>query len=148
MTIVGAADGTVDDLTRDALADLEAFWAARFPEVLRAGLEPLQGGYFSVDPDAVRPGDFPDGVGAASGRSPWEQRFHCRAPDAPHSDSISYDSHLAELAEEYGRFIPALVMAHEFGHAIQTRVGAPRPRSPWRPRSPPGRRLDPVGCRR
>ena len=35
MTIVGAADGTVDDLTRDALADLEAFWAARFPEVFR-----------------------------------------------------------------------------------------------------------------
>ena len=33
---------------------------------------------------------------------------------------------LADLADDSGRFLPALVMAHEYGHAVQARVGYPR----------------------
>jgi hypothetical protein len=52
--------------------------------------------------------------------------FYCQAEGTPHSDSITYDREfLAELAADYGTFIPALVMAHEFGHAVQARVGSP-----------------------
>jgi predicted metalloprotease len=52
--------------------------------------------------------------------------FYCQAPNTAHSDSITYDrAFLGELAQGYGRFIPALVMAHEFGHAVQGRVGMP-----------------------
>ncbi|HLM05858.1 MAG TPA: neutral zinc metallopeptidase [Blastococcus sp.] len=127
VTVVGAADDPVDDRARDALADLETYWADVFPDVYGRQFQPLQGGYFSVDPDDVDPRDYPDGVGCGQQPVAVESNaFYCQAPNAPHSDSISYDrSFLAELADGYGQFIPALVMAHEFGHAIQARVGAP-----------------------
>ena len=61
-------------------------------------------------------------------------------------DSISYDRALPRRARptSYGRFIPALVMAHEFGHAVQGRVGLRR-RPSIAGRDPgrlPRRRLD------
>jgi predicted metalloprotease len=128
VTIVGATDGTVDDVARDALADLEDYWAQTFPDAFGERFLPLQGGYFSVDPDDADPADFPDGVGC--GAQPAEvggNAFYCQAPGTAHSDSITYDRQfLAELADDYGAFIPALVMAHEFGHAVQARVGSPR----------------------
>ncbi len=125
--IVGAGDGVIDTLARNALADLETFWAQTFPEVYGEDFTPLQGGYFSVDPDDVDPGDYPDGV--SCGARPLEvedNAFYCQAPGEPNSDSVTYDrAFLQELAEQFGRFIPDLVMAHEFGHAVQGRVGFP-----------------------
>jgi predicted metalloprotease len=125
--VAGATDDEVDVLARNALADLETFWAEQFPQVFGTAFEPLQGGYFSVDPGNADPADYPQGIGCGSVASDVENNaFYCLAPDAPNSDSISYDrTFLAELGEEFGRFIPALVMAHEFGHAVQARVGAP-----------------------
>jgi predicted metalloprotease len=127
--VVGAVDGSVDDQARAALADLEDYWAQTLPEVFGEEFVPLQGGYFSVDPDDVDRGEYPDGVGC--GAQPLEAEsnaFYCLAQGAPNSDAITYDrSFLAELAEGYGAFIPALVMAHEFAHAVQARVGSPGP---------------------
>ncbi|HYH73523.1 MAG TPA: hypothetical protein VD764_09910, partial [Nocardioides sp.] len=127
--IVGAADGPVDQQALDALSDLEDFWAETFPDVFGEEFTPLAGGYFSVDAEDVDPRQFPDGVGC--GAQPLEvenNAFYCVAPREPHSDSISYDRNfLGELADDYGSFIPALVMAHEFGHAVQARVGSPGP---------------------
>ncbi|TFV81403.1 hypothetical protein E4P40_15895 [Blastococcus sp. CT_GayMR20] len=125
--VVGAVDGSVDDQARAALADLEDYWAQTLPEVFGERFVPLAGGYFSVDPDDVDRGEYPEGVGC--GAQPLEAEsnaFYCLAQGAPNSDAITYDrSFLAELAEGYGAFIPALVMAHEFGHAVQARVGSP-----------------------
>ena len=125
--VVGATDEEVDVLARNALADLETFWAEQFPEVFGADFQPLQGGYFSVDPGNADPADYPRGIGCGAAASDVESNaFYCIAPDAPNSDSISYDrAFLADLGAEFGRFIPALVMAHEFGHAVQARVGSP-----------------------
>ena len=127
LSVVGATDGPIDTLARNALADLETYWAQQFPDVFGQDFEPLQGGYFSVDPNDVDPGAYPQGIGCGSDPRDVEgNAFYCQAPDAPNSDSISYDrAFLQELAEQYGRFIPALVMAHEFGHAVQGRVGYP-----------------------
>ena len=126
--VSGAQGGDVDRLAQAALADLEVYWAEQFPQVFGQEFTPLQGGYFSVDPDDVDPRDFPNGVGC--GADPLEAEnnaFYCRSSRAPNSDSITYDrSFLADLSAEYGRFIPALVMAHEFGHAVQARVGSPQ----------------------
>jgi len=126
--IVGADGGAVDQLAADALADLEDYWSDTFPDVFGSAFEPLQGGYFSVDPGDVDPAAFPRGVGCGSDpREVENNAFYCQSPDAPNSDSISYDrAFLAELGEGYGAFLPALVMAHEFGHAVQARVGLPR----------------------
>jgi predicted metalloprotease len=127
VTIVGAVDGPVDNLTRDALADLEDFWAEQFPRVFGEEFRPLSGGYFSVDPANIDPAQYPQGIGC--GKDPREvenNAFYCLAPDQPNSDSISYDrAFLGELGDQFGRFLPALVMAHEFGHAVQGRVGSP-----------------------
>jgi predicted metalloprotease len=127
--VVGAVDGSVDDQARAAFADLEDYWAQTLPDVFGEEFVPLSGGYFSVDPDDVDRDEYPDGVGC--GAQPLEaasNAFYCLAQGAPNSDAITYDrSFLAELADGYGAFIPALVMAHEFGHAVQARVGSPGP---------------------
>ncbi|TFV63285.1 hypothetical protein E4P41_05160 [Geodermatophilus sp. DF01-2] len=125
--VAGATEEPVDVLARNALADLETYWTEQFPDVFGQEFVPLQGGYFSVDPDDVDPAAYPQGIGCGEDpRDVESNAFYCQAPDAPNSDSISYDrAFLQELAEQYGRFIPALVMAHEFGHAVQGRVGYP-----------------------
>jgi predicted metalloprotease len=129
VTIVGAEEGTVDDLAADALADLEDYWAETLPAVFGEEFVPLAGGYFSVDPDDADPAEYPDGVGCGAQPLAAENNaFYCVASGAPNNDAITYDREfLGELSDGYGEFIPALVMAHEFGHAIQARVGAPGP---------------------
>jgi predicted metalloprotease len=125
--VVGAAGDAVDALAADALDDLEDYWSDVFPDVFGGPFVPLQGGYFSVDPDDIDPAQYPQGVGCGSDpREVANNAFYCQSADAPNSDSITYDrAFLAELADQFGRFIPALVMAHEFGHAVQARVGLP-----------------------
>jgi predicted metalloprotease len=125
--VVGATTEEVDVLAGNALADLEVFWAEQLPEAYGTEFQPLGGGYFSVDPGNADPAAYPSGIGCGAAASDVENNaFYCTSPDAPNSDSISYDrAFLAELGEEFGRFVPALVMAHEFGHAVQARVGAP-----------------------
>ena len=125
--IVGATDSAVDTQTRDALADLQTFWTQQFPSVFGKQFTPLRGGYFSVDPNNVDPVTYPQGIGCSTDPKDVENNaFYCNAPRTAHSDSISYDrTFLSELASKYGRFLPDLVMAHEFGHAVQTRVGGP-----------------------
>jgi predicted metalloprotease len=127
--IVGATDDPVDELSRNALADLQAFWTATFPEVFGHQFQPLSGGYYSVDPDNADPREYPGGV-VGCGAQPLEAEnnaFYCQSPGTAHSDAITYDrAFLSQLAGDFGRFIPALVMAHEFGHAVQARVGPPQ----------------------
>ncbi len=128
VTVVGSDGGPVDQLATNALADLGTFWAQQFPDVFGEAFEPLRGGFFSVDPDDVDPAVYPDGVGCGTDpRDLEDNAFYCESPDAPNADSISWDrTFLAQLADGSGRFLPALVMAHEYGHAIQARVGYPR----------------------
>jgi predicted metalloprotease len=126
-TVVGATGDAVDRLATDALADLEEYWSETFPDVFDGPFQPLQGGYFSVDPGDIDPAQFPQGIGCGSDpREVENNAFYCQSPGAPNSDSISYDrAFLGELGQDYGAFLPALVMAHEFGHAVQARVGSP-----------------------
>ncbi|GAB4080191.1 hypothetical protein GCU67_16120 [Modestobacter muralis] len=131
--IIGAADDDVDRGARNALADLNTYWGEQFPDTFAQPFTPLTGGYFSVDPDDLDPARYPDGrigcgqeIEAVTGNA-----FYCSSdPGEPDGDAIQYDrAFLGELADGYGRFIPALVMAHEFGHAVQGRVGYPIERS-------------------
>ncbi|SFO89068.1 Predicted metalloprotease [Geodermatophilus dictyosporus] len=126
--IVGATDGPIDTLARNALADLETYWAGTFPDVYGEAFPPLTGGYFSVDPNDVDPGAYPEGIGCGTDPRDLENNaFYCSAQGVPNSDSISYDrAFLGQLAAEYGQVLPQLVMAHEFGHAVQGRVGYPQ----------------------
>src|SRR3954452_13524137 len=124
--ITNAQEGNpVDQGMRNALTDLTAFWQQAYPEFFGEDFRPLQGGVFSVDPDDVDPSVFPQGVGCGLDAQEGENNaFYCAAPGRPHSDSISYDrAFLAELARGAGPSLVPVVMAHEFGHAIQFRFG-------------------------
>jgi predicted metalloprotease len=131
--IIGAVDDEIDRLARNALTDLNTYWSEQFGPTFDTGFSPLSGGYFSVDPNDVNPAAYPDGhIGC--GEPPEtiaDNAAYCLpSGQGPAGDAISYDrAFLRELAEQYGRFIPALVMAHEFGHAVQGRVGYPTPQS-------------------
>ncbi|MBA2389075.1 MAG: hypothetical protein H0V67_02355, partial [Geodermatophilaceae bacterium] len=126
LEIFGSTDDDIDTLSRNALADLETYWADVFPEVYGAEFQPLAGGYFSVDPDNFDQADYPDDIGCFDGPEDVENNaFYC-FPQPGGGDNVVYDrTLLAGLAADYGRFIPALVMAHEFGHAIQGRQAPP-----------------------
>jgi predicted metalloprotease len=136
--IVGAADDEIDRIARNALADLNDYWTQQFPPTFDQAFTPLAG-YYSVDPDDLDPAQYPNGqIGCGEPPQAVENNaFYCGpSPDIPDGDAIQYDrAFLGELAfgngssPGYGRFIPALVMAHEFGHAVQGRVGYPVPAS-------------------
>jgi len=125
LEIFGAGDGEVDRLVRNALADLNTFWAEQFPDVYGGEFPPLEGGYYSVDPDDFNPDDYPDDINSdvcledlvdnVTGNA-----YYCVANND--GDLIAYDRTLLEqLKNDYGPFLPAMVIAHEFAHAIQAR---------------------------
>jgi predicted metalloprotease len=133
--ILGAADDEIDRIARNALADLNAYWTEQFRPTFDEEFAPLAGGYYSVDPNDLDPAQYPNGqIGCGEPPEAVEDNaFYCGpSSEYPNGDAIQYDrAFLGELAfgsggsEGYGRFIPALVMAHEFGHAVQGRVGYP-----------------------
>lgn len=99
----------------DVLFDIEAFWSDEFPRVYGDEYQPLEGGfhpYSSVDdpPDCGEPLTYRDVAGNA---------YYC-----PIDDLIAWDEQqlLPRLEDEFGPLSIALVMAHEWGHAIQARA--------------------------
>jgi predicted metalloprotease len=133
--IIGATDDEIDQIARNALLDLNTYWADQFPGTFDRDFTPLAGGYYSVNPNDVDPAQYPNGqIGCGEPPQAVENNaFYCGpGGEYTNGDAIQYDrAFLDELAfgsggtEGYGRFIPALVMAHEFGHAVQARVGYP-----------------------
>lgn len=122
--VTGAGATAIDRFARNALSDLNAFWAQAYPRYFHGTFTPLAGGYFSVDPQHVAPGSFPAaGIGCAASPTPPSVVAGNAFYD-PRCDSIAYDrSLLQELSTDYGRFLVPVVMAHEFGHAMQNRFG-------------------------
>lgn len=127
-SIVGSSDSEIDDTARNALADINDFWSQTFPDLFDSDFEPLSGGYYSIDPDNFDPDDYPDDIGCLDG-DPGNvegNAFYCFPQPGGGGDNVVYDRTLLEqLANDYGRFLPALVMAHEFGHAVQGREPPP-----------------------
>jgi predicted metalloprotease len=122
--ITGVGDEPIDQFARNALADLDAFWASSYPEFYGAEYVPLKGGYFSVDSEAIDEDAYPEtGIGCEDSPTSPDSVAGNAFYD-PACDLIAYDRDLLEeLAGEYGRFLVPVVMAHEFGHAMQGRFG-------------------------
>jgi len=126
--IVGATDGEIDTTARNALADINDYWSQTYPDLFDDDFEPLEGGYYSIDPDNFDPDDYPDDIGCLEGdpENVANNAFYCFPQPDGGGDNVVYDRTLLEsLAADYGRFLPALVMAHEFGHAVQGREPPP-----------------------
>ncbi|CAN5333748.1 neutral zinc metallopeptidase [soil metagenome] len=121
--IIGGTDSQIDQLSRNALADITTYWEQTFPEVFGAGFEPLAGGVYSVDPGDFDASEYPGDIGCFDDVEDVENNaFYCFPPN----DNIVYDRVFIDaLAQEYGLFIPALVLSHEYGHTIQGRQPPP-----------------------
>ncbi|HEY0641389.1 MAG TPA: neutral zinc metallopeptidase [Pseudonocardiaceae bacterium] len=108
----GADGGETDRLATNAVADIQEFWTVRFPADFDARFEPV-GRLASYDSNGA-------GVRICGADTKGlVNAFYC-----PPEDTIAWDRGelLPSLAERYGPMAVVLVLAHEIGHAVQTRL--------------------------
>ena len=109
-----------DGFLTQAFGDIQAFWDLAYPEAYGASFEKLSGGIYAAFPERTEP--IP---GCGTDSSSYEDvanygAFYCIA-----GDFMAYDdaSLLPSLVAELGKEAVAVVLAHEFGHAVQARSG-------------------------
>ena len=111
-----------DDFVAAALADLREWWARELPATYGIEFVPLAGGVVAASPDRAEP--LP---GCGSAETTYQEINEYAAFYCPIGDVMLYDdgpdSLLGALASEFGPAVMGVVLAHEYGHAIQERVG-------------------------
>jgi predicted metalloprotease len=122
--LAGAGTGLSEPLSSDdpkAVADraveaVDDYWQETFPEVYGSPFEPLAG-FYPYGPDTPPP---PCGSPPPEYEMIADNAFYC-----PGDDIIAWDEYqlMPALNEEFGAFTVAIVIAHEFGHAVQDRFG-------------------------
>ncbi|HTY27560.1 MAG TPA: neutral zinc metallopeptidase, partial [Mycobacterium sp.] len=113
ITIHGDASTPVNKIAIAAIADLQKYWAEEFPKLYGSDYKPVEGGFFAVIPSS---GDLPpcaSDAGDIAGNA-----FYCST-----EDDVAWDSEnlLPELQSKFGDFVIPIVLAHEWGHAVQAR---------------------------
>ncbi|NND73602.1 MAG: hypothetical protein HKN44_01215 [Ilumatobacter sp.] len=118
-----------DDFLLATVTDLDVWWTELYPEIYGEAWVPLRGDVYAAYPG--RPDDLP-GCGTPRTGYPEVQEFvafYCGT-----GDFIVYDDGddglLAALAENFGAGTIGIVLAHEYGHAIQQRSGVLERRLP------------------
>jgi predicted metalloprotease len=118
--INGLKDGKptdVDTIAGNAIADIQQFWTEKFPGTFSGKqYRGPQGGFYSVDPGNPE-GEIP------CVSSPSEIRgnaFYCPSKDIVAWDRVNL---FPQLKDKFGPFLIAMVLAHEWGHVIQTKSG-------------------------
>jgi predicted metalloprotease len=108
-----------DGFLTNAFGDIQEFWNLAYPEAYGAPFELLQGSIFAAYPERQEP--IP-GCGTPS--SSYEDVAGYGAFYCPAGDFMAYDdaSLLPKLVAELGKEAVAIVLAHEFGHAVQMRA--------------------------
>lgn len=109
-----------DGFLTAAFGDIQAYWNEAFPEVYGASFEPLSGGIYAAYP--ARSESIPAcGEGDSS---TYEQVASLGAFYCILGDFMAYDDDylLPKLVDELGKEAVAVVLAHEFGHAVQARA--------------------------
>jgi predicted metalloprotease len=106
--------GKVTDATR---ASLEEFWSAQLPATYHRPFRTLAGGYQPKTPQSP---PFTCAGQRQTYRDIRGNAFYC-----PADDYIAWDAALLfpQLDRRFGSVTPAIVLAHEMGHAVQNRVG-------------------------
>lgn len=105
-----------DPTMRLALKSIDQYWAKQFPEVYDENYKKLGGGVYAYSSGSRIPSC--DGMNL-----PYlvlqQNAFYC-----PESDFIAWDDQglFPRLEKKYGRFLLSIVLAHEWGHAIQERA--------------------------
>lgn len=111
-----------DDFLSVALADVENWLEVEFEPAFGIPFEPLEGGIFAAYPERTSP--IP---GCGSPSSSFEDIQAGGAIYCFLGDFIAYDDTpegvVGSLATNFGPVTFGLVLAHEYGHALQDRVG-------------------------
>ncbi len=117
-TVNLAGDSETDVISRNALADVVDYWAVTYPDIFGAEFQALEGGFWSIDPDETDPQDLPDSNCFDDLEGLSDNAYYC-----PGDDAIYFDrAWMAGLAEDFGTFVIAEIMAHEMAHAVQSRA--------------------------
>jgi predicted metalloprotease len=113
VTINGDASDPVNKLVIQAIADLEEYWGKEMPELYQKDFEPITGGYFAVNPSTDEAPPCASAASEVAGNA-----FYCSTEDV-----VAWDAEdlLPTLQKKYGDFVIPVVMAHEWGHAVQAR---------------------------
>lgn len=113
ITIEGDADVPVNQIAIQAIADLERYWADNFPDLYGKDFEQISGGYYAVTADSPAPPCTTEPEEVAG------NAFYCSTEDV-----VAWDAQelLPDLQSRFGDFVIPVVMAHEFGHAVQSRA--------------------------
>ncbi len=117
------SDRDYDAFVAVALSDIERWWSESYPDVYGEPFVPLEGGIFAGYPE--RTSDLP---GCGESRTRYQDlaqyaAFYCEIGDFMIYDDGD-DSLLKALTDEFGPAVMGIVLAHEYGHAIQQRIGA------------------------
>ncbi|KAA0100058.1 peptidase [Mycolicibacterium sp. P1-18] len=115
VTIEGDASTPVNKLAIEAIADLQKFWADKYPKLYDQDYKPVDGGLYALTPDSESGPACASSYDDVAGNA-----FYCKL-----DDSVAWDSTglLPDLQKKYGDFVIPIVLAHEFGHAVQQRSG-------------------------
>ena len=106
----------VDRIAGNAIADIQQFWNEKFPPTFGGKrYQPPQGGFYSVDPSTNS--DVPCVSSPSQIRG---NAFYCPPKDIVAWDRINL---FPQLKDKFGPFLIAMVLAHEWGHVIQTKSG-------------------------
>lgn len=112
ITIEGDASDPGNKIAIQAIADLEQYWGEQYPTLYNSDWEPISGGFYAITADSPAPPctTEPDEVAGNA--------FYCSTEDV-----VAWDAQelLPDLREKYGDFVIPVVMAHEWGHAVQAR---------------------------
>ena len=111
-----------DDFLLATVNDLDSWWELTYPKIYGAPWQPLQGDVYAAYPE--RPDDLP---GCGEPRTSYDDvqqfvAFYCGLGDFIVYDD-GEDGLLADLADNLGAATIGIVLAHEYGHAIQQRSG-------------------------
>ncbi|HEY0533814.1 MAG TPA: neutral zinc metallopeptidase [Actinoplanes sp.] len=103
------------DTVTKSIQDVERFWTGEFPKLADGKkFQKVQGGYHPYT-RSVPPPDCGDQPGQYQPNA-----FYC-----PAGDYIAWDAQtlIPQLESDFGSLLVGVVFAHEYGHAIQVRLG-------------------------
>ena len=102
-----------------AATDIEGYWAEQYPLVYVKPFQPLEGAIYAIYPTRTDPPSDCDGKAISY------DRVHGNAFYTDCGDLVAYDDSelLPQLVGVLGQAAVGVVLAHEFGHAVQKRAG-------------------------
>lgn len=111
--IHGDASDPVNVIVAKAIGDIQSYWQDEFPKLYQDDYTPVKGGFYAVHPSSGKLPPCADTPADIAGNA-----FYCAK-----ADDIAWDVEglLPDLRKRFGDFVIPVVLAHEWGHAIQAR---------------------------